>query len=284
MFLCILADLASWRFNQSILDASALGFEPGFLDAWWQEWDRDGWKGDTMMSPMTQLDLCRSYLAASTSVSQAGRKPGTAPDGPVVTISRQAGARANTIATELVKELSRSKKIPLNRPWTVFNQNLLDHVIREHCLPEQTAAYFPEDRPDEIRALIAEMLGLHPGSYTSARKMAETIRSLAVAGNTVIVGRGANLITMGIKQSLHVRFVGSRESRVRHYARKFGLSDGDAAREVDRLDRARKRYVKSNFEHDIEDSKYYDLVVNTDGYDNASVCRMLRLALEEKCG
>ncbi len=235
------------------------------------------------MNPMNQLDLCRSYLAASTLASQAGRKPVAAPDGPVVTISRQAGARANTIAAELVRELTRSKKISRNRPWTVFNQNLLDHVIREHNLPERTAVYFPEDTTGDISTLVAEMLGLHPGTYNSARKMAETIRSLAVVGNTVIVGRGANHVSMDIPWSLQVRFIGSRDRRVGHFARLRGLTVKDAAREVDRLDRARKRYVKANFGHDIDDPQFYDLVVNTDEFDNQSVCRILRLALEEKC-
>ena len=235
------------------------------------------------MNRMTQLDLCRSYLAAS-SLTGDGKVRSGVPDGPVVTISREAGARANSIAIDLVKELSRSRKLARTRPWTVFNQNLLDHVIREHCLPENTAKYFPEDKPDEISGLLAEVFGLHSGSYTSARKMAETIRSLAVAGNTVIVGRGANLVTMGIRHSLHVRLVGSRENRIRHFAGKMGLSAAAAGREVDRLDRARRRYVKSNFGKDINDPLFYDLVINTDGYGNGSLCRMLRLALEEKCG
>lgn len=235
------------------------------------------------MNPMNQLDLCRSYLAASMLASQAMPKSSAAPDGPVVTISRQAGARANSIAAALVKELTRSKKISQNRPWTVFNQNLLDHVIREHDLPAQTAIYFPEDRSGEISMLIAEMLGLHPGTYTSARKMAETIRSLAVMGNTVIVGRGANHVSMDIPWSLQVRFIGSRDRRVRHFAQLRGLSGKDAAREVDRLDRARKRYVKANFGHDIDDPQFYDLVINTDEFENQPVCRILRVALEEKC-
>lgn len=232
---------------------------------------------------MNQLDLCRSYLAASNPVTQNTPKPRAAPDGPVVTISRQAGARANSIARELVKELSQSAKIPKNRPWTVFNQNLLDHVIREHDLPEQTAAYFPEDKTKEISAVIAEVLGLHPGTYNSARKMAETIRNLAVAGNTVIVGRGANFVSTNIPHALHVRFIGSRDKRVSHFAELRGMSGKNAALEVDRLDRARKRYVKTNFGCDVDDPQFYDLVINTDEFDTESVCRMLRVALEEKC-
>lgn len=236
------------------------------------------------MSKMNQLDLCRTYLAASSVSSQPRPKAGVVRDGPVVTISRQAGTRANSIAVELIKELSRSRAIPRKRPWTVFNQNLLNEVIREHNLPEQTAAYFPEDKSREVSAWVAELLGLHPGTYTSARKMAETIRSLAVAGNTVIVGRGANHVTSDIPQSLQVRFIGSPDMRIHHFAEKRGWSLKEAAREVARLDRARKRYVKSTFGCDIDDPRHYDLVINTDEFDTPAVCRILRLALEEKCG
>lgn len=233
------------------------------------------------MKANNQAQLCRAYLYASTPEKSAMKRHGRI-SGPVVTISREAGARGNSIARALVPELESSEVITKYRPWTLFNQDLLDHVITEHQLPGKTADYFPEDKPDEIRALVGEMLGLHAGVYTSARKCAETIRRLAEAGNAIIVGRGANLVAATVKHAIHARFVGEEKTRVRHYAQLHDLSLKAAGEKVAKLDCARKRYIKSNFDRDIDDPRQYDLIINTDRFNNEAVARVIRQALEEK--
>jgi len=233
------------------------------------------------MNANAQANLCRAYLyASSPETSRTDLRARL--HGPVVTISREAGARGNSIAMALVNELQASKTIPKKRPWTVFNQNLLDHCIREHNLPQMTVEYFPEDKPEEIRVLIGEVLGLHAGAYTNARKVAETIRTLAEAGNVIIVGRGGNLISANVKHAVHVRFVGAPEIRVRHFAKLHKLAPEAAADEILKRDRGRKRYIKSTFGRDIEDPLQYDLIINTDRFSNEAVARAIRLALEEK--
>jgi hypothetical protein len=232
------------------------------------------------MITSNQVDLCKAYLHAAAAVKSPPdlRKP----DGPLVTLSRAAGARGNSIAEALVGELAKHRGIQVRRPWTVFNQNLVQHVIDEHNLPERTADYFPEDKPDEIRALIGEILGLHAGVYTSARKTAETIRQLAKAGSVIVVGRGGNFITADIVHSIHVRLVGSEEVRVRHFAKHFGLTRKEALAEVKRLDLARKRYIRANFKENIDDPLNYDLVINTDHFSDSRAARIIASALAAK--
>lgn len=233
------------------------------------------------MNTNTQANLCRAYLYTSSPNSSGAKRRGQL-HGPVVTISREAGARGNSIAKALIPELEASELIPKHRPWTVFNHDLLDHCIREHNLPERTAEYFPEDKPEEIRSLIGEILGLHAGGYTNARKVAESIRRLAHAGNAIVVGRGANVVTANVKHAIHVRLVGDEKIRARHFAKLHNLTFEVAADEIVKRDRARKRYLKSNFSRNIEDACLYDLVINTDRFSNAAVARVIRLSIEEK--
>lgn len=235
------------------------------------------------MSKETCTDLCRAYLYAS---EIAGQPPGNAAvtEGPVITISRAAGSRGTLIAEALVERLAHDKALPLRRPWTLFDQNLIQHVITEHHLPESTVDFFPEDKTDDIRSAIAEVLGLHPGVETTVLKTAETIRRLAKAGNVVIVGRGGNFLTSDIPLSLHVRLVGSESCRVRHFARCHGLEHAAAAAQVARIDRARKRYIKTRFKKDIDDPTGYDLIVNTDGFDNEQAVSVVLAAIHQKPG
>lgn len=233
------------------------------------------------MNANAQANLCRAFLYAS-SPDAARRKLSGQHHGPVVTISREAGARGNSIAKTLAPELEASGVIPKYRPWTVFNEDLLDHCIREHNLPERTAEYFPEDKPEEIRTLIGELLGLHAGVYTNVRKVAESMRRLAEAGNAIIVGRGANVVTANVEHSLHVRLVGDKKVRAHHFAQLHDLTIEQASEEIVKRDRARVKYLKANFSLDIEDPRIYDLIINTDRFSNAAVARMIRLSLEEK--
>jgi len=234
------------------------------------------------MSGSNQLDLCRAYLQSVT----GSDKPaiiGKKPEGPVVTISREAGARGNSIAEVLVKRLQAHRAIPRRHPWTLFNQNLIQCVIEEHAMPETSAEYLREDGAGDISVMVAELLGLHPGVYNTVRRTAETIRRIAKSGNAVIVGRGGNIVTADLAQSLHVRFVGSLKTRIRHYADHFDMTENKAAAEVVRIDRARKRYLKTHYQVDVADPLCYDLVINTDRLGDSEVAEIIAAALASRC-
>lgn len=203
--------------------------------------------------------------------------------GPVITISRASGARGRTIAATLVQRLVALHSVPRHLPWTLFNQNLIQHVIEEHGLPERTAEFFREDRaPEDIRSIIGEILGLHPGVYNTRVKTAETIRRLGEAGNTVIVGRGGNFITADIERSVHVRLVGSEAVRASHVARREGISHERAILMIHQIDQARRRYIKRVFRKNIDDPVDYDLVLNTDHFSDEEAADLIIAALLQR--
>ncbi|MGD7652959.1 MAG: AAA family ATPase [Verrucomicrobiales bacterium] len=232
------------------------------------------------MQQKSQLDLCHAYLRSA--ARRDGAKLRHRTGGPVITISREAGARGTSIAEEIIRKLDIHPTIERHFPWTLFNQDLLQHVIDEHDLPKGTASFFDEERHEHIRHLIGEILGLHPGTFTMMRKMAETTRKIAETGNSVIVGRGANFVTMDIARAVHVRFIGSPKCRTKHLAELTGLSLRDAAGERIRRDRGRKRYIKRVFKQDIDDPHFYDLIVNTDRLSNSQAADLIITALVQR--
>jgi cytidylate kinase len=230
------------------------------------------------MSGINQLDLCRAYLQSATDSVKPIDKGGKT-EGPVVTISREAGARGNTIAEAVVEKLRSERSIPRRHPWTLFNQNLIQCVIEEHSLPETTAGYLGEQGAGDISLMVAELLGLHPGVYNTVRRTAETIRRIARAGNAVIVGRGGNIITADIAHAIHVRLVGSKQIRSNHYAAHADIPHAKAIAEIARIDRARKRYLKTHYQTDITDPLRYDLVLNTDRISDDEAAEIIVTAL-----
>lgn len=198
-----------------------------------------------------------------------------------VTISRQTGSGGYAVAEKLA-ECLQMQEPPGERPWLIFDRNLVEKVLEDHNLPARLARFMPEDRVSQIADTMDELFGLHPPSWILVRKTSETILHLTELGHVIVIGRGANIVTAKRSDVFHVRLVASLEQRVKRLQASKGLTPGEAVRFADREDLARRRYLKQFFDKDIEDPKLYHLVINTDliCYDEAA--RMIALALAPK--
>lgn len=181
----------------------------------------------------------------------------------VVTISRQAGCGAHRVAEAVLDRLpaSPSKMAP---PWTVFDRELVDRVLADHGLPERIAQFMPEDHVSDVADAVEHLFGLHPPSGMLVRKTAETILHLAEAGNVVIIGRAANIVTRSVPYAFHVRLVGSFERRVRLIEDRMQLAHPAAVEHVRKTDAARRGYVHKYYRVEIDDPVLYHLVINMD--------------------
>jgi cytidylate kinase len=188
-----------------------------------------------------------------------------------VTISRQTGSGAHTVAEKLAA-LLQAHTPKEACPWVVFDRNLVEKVLADHDLPERVARFMPEDRISSISDTMEELFGLHPPSWLLVRKASETILRLLELGNVILIGRGATVISAKLDHVFHVRLVGSLEKRVQHVQELNHLSKEAALRLIQREDRGRKRYLKRYFKTDLEDPLLYHLAINTDlvSYDEAA--------------
>lgn len=195
-----------------------------------------------------------------------------------VTISRQAGAGGHAVAEELIAQLQR-RATASSRPWTIFDRNLVEQVLKDHDLPGRLAKFMPEDRIAEMSDTIDELFGLRPSSWVLVRKTADTILHLAELGNVVVIGRGANIITRRLDTAFHVRLVGSLTTRIEHVRSYKHLSLQAATEYVHDEELGRGRYVKKYFAADIDDPLLYHLVINTDLVAYAEAARMIAEAV-----
>jgi cytidylate kinase len=86
--------------------------------------------------------------------------------------------------------------------------------------------------------------------------------SLAAHGECVIVGRGAAQV-LPAETTLRVRLVAPEEKRVEAIEQRFGISNEEAARWVEKTDAERIRFVRDHFHKDPADPRNYDLVLNS---------------------
>ncbi len=228
------------------------------------------------MSTNIRLDSCLSFINSQF-------LPGTRAEPPAavrrfVTISRQAGSGAHSVA-ELLVDYLRAHAPSTPHPWTVFDRNLVETVLADHHLPKRLEKYMPEDRITEIADIMDELFGLHPSSWTLARKTSETMLRLAELGYCILIGRGAPGVTAKLPYGLHVRLIGSLERRVERMQQLENLSRKEAEELVAREDRGRHRYMQKYFHKSVDDPLLYHLIINTDFFSMEEAAQMIGSAV-----
>jgi Cytidylate kinase-like family len=161
---------------------------------------------------VSSLDSLRRYLQIQLAIPVHGREPPQ----PSITISREAGAGAITIATMLADRLNESKKhSDKSLSWTVFDRNLASQVLIDHKLPLNLEKFIVEDARLPVDSIVEELLGLHPTPWTFVQQTTKTILRLVSWGRVIVVGRrGAEVVTKRLPYVFHVRLVASFEQRV----------------------------------------------------------------------
>lgn len=207
-------------------------------------------------------DRCLSFISCQITPAKTGEGKHGVPFR-AVTLSRESGSGAHAIGEQLAARL-QSRTQPGQRPWTVFDKELVQQVLKDHDLPARMAEFIPEDRRTELQDAVEELFGLRPPSWTLIQHTTETVLRLVELGNVILIGRGANVVTRGQPQVLHVRLVGSEERRAARLSEFRKISRKDALETLRKEDRGRERYLKKYFGADIDNPLLYHVAFNTD--------------------
>jgi cytidylate kinase len=224
------------------------------------------------MQAQFTFEKCRAFVDSQLKAAQGQIDRKSEPLRPVITLSRETGSGAHSIAGKLVDYLQKHDH-KTRGPWTAFDRNLVEKVLDDHHLPQRLAQYMAEEKLPTIADGLEELLGLHPSSCVLVQNTVETILKLAHMGHVILVGRGSHLITQSFPNAFHVRIVGSLEKRSAYMAEVLNLSQDQAKEFVRTADSKRQRYLKNYFGADAEDLRHFHLVINTDrvSFDEAAI-------------
>jgi cytidylate kinase len=203
------------------------------------------------------LDRCFSFVSSQSST--VAKPPAVRR---AVTISRMAGCGAVFVAEKVAKYLDEHATIP-GVKWTIFDRQLMIKVLEDHKLPTYLLKILPEDRTSYVQDTLADIFNVHPTADKMVKLIAETVLRLAEAGNAIIVGRGANIVTAKMPHVLHVRLVADLDDRIERVCQEYNKTPVEARRYCLEEDPARTRYMKSYFSTDINDPLHYHFVINT---------------------
>jgi cytidylate kinase len=233
------------------------------------------------MTQRSHVETGLSVLEARLQDPQSGAVRPAAEFRPFITLGRETGAGATTTGLALVPLLDQALKEP-GQGWVFLDKNLLAHALATHDLPERLAQHLPEDKVSEIKAVVGELVGLHPSLWELEHKVAEAILQLAHVGRVIIAGRAAYLITRSLPGGFHVKLAASAEVRVERMMRLLNCEAAAAAAHLRKTDRARRRFVRTRFGRDPDDAHLYDLVINTDRMTPGAVARIILEGLRSR--
>lgn len=218
---------------------------------------------ENISSEKTKSFIERHFGAKAKDASQISAKP-------AITISRQEGAGGLTVASNLASYLETHTAS--HEAWTVFSQHLVAKVLEDHNYHKGIGDFMKEGHKGSLTDAFEEFLGLHPNTFTLVEQTNATILRLAQIGNVILIGRGANIVTRELQNVFHVHLVGTLEKRIERAQKVFNLDEKEATKYIKQKDKSRRRYVKDNFDKDMDDPLLYHVVINTDlvQYDEAA--------------
>lgn len=177
----------------------------------------------------------------------------TEPSITVITISREAGSAGREIGERVAKELG----------YDFFAQELIHKVAESAQMRDSVIESLDEKGRSVLEALIfAVTEKQHLWHYDYLNHLIKVIGAIANHGRAVLVGRGAQYI-LPPDRTLRVRIVAPFEMRVKNLAHALGIPEEESKRRIIRDDADRRAFIRKYFNANIEDTSYYDLVINS---------------------
>ena len=132
------------------------------------------------MKTTPSLEKAESYLNLNISSLSGAKDPPQSL--PFITLSRESGAGASSLANLTAQRLNQSLR-PGQTRWRIFDGNLVEAMLKNLRYPNRIAQFMPEDAISEIDAFMGELLGRHPNLWQLEQKTHEIIRQIAQRGN-----------------------------------------------------------------------------------------------------
>src|SRR5579871_3210283 len=201
---------------------------------------------------------------------------------PFVAISREFGCEALPLAQQLVITLNERCRPSI--PWVPYDRELLDKVSEELHIHRSILDMLDGQRRDEMSELFDNIINRKVPDALVVRKLAELIRTLAVHGHSVLVGRGRSLVTQDLRNGMHIRLVAPHAWRVHTVADRRNLAIQEAEKMVDEGEKQRHQYLKTFFVLDPNFPFHHDLVIDNSRFNLMQIVEIIFAALSARFG
>ncbi|MBN1850909.1 MAG: cytidylate kinase-like family protein [Deltaproteobacteria bacterium] len=184
---------------------------------------------------------------------------------PTIYFSRKIGTGALMIADLLGEKIG----------YRVVDREILDLIARSADHKKETVSATDECNPKKSRG---NGDGFHgEDSFIESdyiKHLFSGVLALASLGPTIFVGRGVHFI-LPRDRVLSVRFLSSKNHRVRNIAGALNVHEEDAEGALDQIDREQKRFFNKVYGKISAPPEEFDLVINCDQIPDPGNCAEL---------
>jgi len=194
---------------------------------------------------------------------------------PFITISRQAGAGGQGLATLLAEEIQKLHHEPLFQGWQLCNQELCQMIAQDPALKSSVESLRHTEYHSHAEDMLAQLIYGGLSQDLVVKKMFHVMRVFALHGKVIFVGRGSTFLTHDLPLGIHVRLEAPLEVRVQRMMEGLHVDAKKARNVIEEKDKAKATLVKTYFHKDIRDPLNYDAVWNTARVTVEEIARIL---------
>lgn len=190
---------------------------------------------------------------------------------PVITISREFGAKGAALANELGKHFG----------FKVWDKEILDIISKKLGSSSAYVKALDENTRSLVEDTIFGFMNHKSTNLNYLIYLVKAIQAIERHGNSIIVGRAANFIYRN-PHSLHVRVVCPIDERVRWFSESNNISKKRARVVIQQKDLERENFTLFNFNREVEEASHYDLVINSARFSMEDMVGLVERAYELK--
>lgn len=200
----------------------------------------------------------------------------------IVTISNEYGTGAVAVAHDVAEALG----------WELIDEQLPVVVAKRlQTSPEDVEAAEDTRRSVGERImsgleLATPEMGMPVAGETfderCLREVQTAVREYAANGDVIMIGRAAHMILGRRADVLRVFVYAPRDWRIRHVMNGTGADEKTAAKEVDRVDAARRSYLADWYDRQWGARENYDLMIDSSAAGHAGAVALIVAAARER--
>jgi cytidylate kinase len=192
------------------------------------------------------------------------------PQKPTIVVSREFGCEAFPVSEELIR-LAEKKT---GEPWLLVDKSLLDAVAKKHHVPDVIMQSLGS-KPRWFDDMMATFSSNWKSDADYYRLLCRQVIMTASAGNAVIVGMGAPLITKSLKNCFRYRLIAEHDFKVNSIARRLKIPKQEAEHVVLEQQKERDRVLRKLLDSDMRDPLLYHAIFNNGRTKSRQIARVI---------
>ena len=194
----------------------------------------------------------------------------------IITINRECGSGGRSIAYLLGEKLGLK----------VYDRTILDSIAEQFDMDVDKIERVKAQKANWWDDFCRFYQQFGAASHTPSTKPEATplsvyyaearlLRELAEQESCIIIGRAGFHIFRDNPDAIHLLIIANRQSRIARVMKKQGLTQEEAEKTIDTVDRARDTFVKTVANTSRYDARNYDFVLNVSGMEPEKVASFL---------